>query len=71
VVVGAAVVGDHVMRLPFIDGTVADVDFSSEQWPGVLEPPERPGSLRPGDCRPRRRDYRLAQWHQPRPRVAV
>jgi hypothetical protein len=38
VVVGAAVVGDHVLRLLFSDGTVGDVDFSSERWTGVLEP---------------------------------
>ena len=38
VVVGAAVVGDHVLRLPFSDGTVGNVDFSGEPWTGVLEP---------------------------------
>ncbi len=38
VVVGAAVVGDQVLRLLFSDGTVGDVDFSSERWTGVLEP---------------------------------
>lgn len=38
VVVGAAVVGDHVLRLLFSDGTAGDVDFSSERWTGVLEP---------------------------------
>jgi hypothetical protein len=38
VVVGAAVVGDHVLRLLFSDGTVGDVDFSAERWTGVLEP---------------------------------
>ncbi len=38
VVVGVAVVGDHVLRLLFSDGTVGDVDFSSEHWAGVLEP---------------------------------
>jgi hypothetical protein len=37
VVVGAAVVGDHVLRLLFSDGTVGDVDFSAERWTGVLE----------------------------------
>lgn len=31
-------VGDHVLRLLFSDGTVGDVDFSAEQWTGVLEP---------------------------------
>jgi len=38
VVVGAAVVGDHVLRLLFSDGTVGDVDFSFQRWTGVLEP---------------------------------
>jgi len=38
VVVGAAVIGDHVLRLLFSDGTVGDLDFSSERWTGVLEP---------------------------------
>ena len=38
VVVGVAVVGDHVLRLLFSDGTVGDVDFSAERWTGVLEP---------------------------------
>jgi len=37
-IVGVAVVGDHVLRLLFSDGTVGDVDFSAEQWTGVLEP---------------------------------
>ena len=37
-VVGAAVLGDHVLRLLFSDGTVGDVDFSAEHWIGVLEP---------------------------------
>lgn len=38
VVMGVAVVGDHVLRILFSDGTVGDVDFSAEQWTGVLEP---------------------------------
>ena len=38
IVVGAAVVGDQVLRLLFSDGTVGDVDFSAEHWTGVLEP---------------------------------
>jgi Protein of unknown function (DUF2442) len=38
VVTGVAVVGDHVLRLLFSDGTVGDVDFSGERWPGVLAP---------------------------------
>jgi hypothetical protein len=36
VVVGVAVVGDRVLRLLFSDGTAGDVDFSDEQWTGVL-----------------------------------
>ena len=31
-------VGDHVLRLLFSDGTVGDVDFSAERWTGVLAP---------------------------------
>jgi hypothetical protein len=38
VVAGVAVVGDHVLRLLFTDGTAGDVDFSAEQWTGVLTP---------------------------------
>ena len=38
VVIGAAAVGDRVLRLVFSNGTVGDVDFSSGRWPGVLEP---------------------------------
>jgi hypothetical protein len=38
VVVGVAVVGDHVLRILFTGGTVSDVDFSAQQWTGVLEP---------------------------------
>jgi hypothetical protein len=38
VVTGVAVIGDHVLRLLFSDGTVGDVDLSAEQWTGVLEP---------------------------------
>lgn len=38
VVAGVAVVRDHVLRLLFSDGTVGDVDFSTERWTGVLEP---------------------------------
>jgi Protein of unknown function (DUF2442) len=38
VVVGAAVVGDHILRLLFSDGMVGDVDFSAERWTGVLTP---------------------------------
>ena len=38
VVAGVAVVGDHLLRLLFTDGTAGDVDFSAERWTGVLEP---------------------------------
>jgi hypothetical protein len=38
VVTGVAVVGDHVLRLLFSDGTAGDVDFSAQRWTGVLEP---------------------------------
>ena len=37
-VVGVAVLGDHRLRLLFDEGTVGDVDFSQEDWKGVLEP---------------------------------
>lgn len=37
-IVGVAVIGDHLLRLLFDDGTVGDVDFSDEVWEGVLEP---------------------------------
>jgi hypothetical protein len=38
VVTGVAVVGDHVLRLLFSDGTAGDVDLSAQRWAGVLEP---------------------------------
>jgi Protein of unknown function (DUF2442) len=38
VVTGVAVIGEHVLRLLFSDGTVGDVDLSAERWTGVLEP---------------------------------
>jgi Protein of unknown function (DUF2442) len=38
VVTGVAVIGDHVLRLLFSDGTVGDVDLSAERWTGVLAP---------------------------------
>jgi hypothetical protein len=38
VVVGVAVVGDHLLRLLFSDGTAGDADFSGDHWTGVLEP---------------------------------
>jgi hypothetical protein len=37
-VTGVEVVGDHRLRLTFEDGTVGDVDFSTREWRGVLEP---------------------------------
>jgi hypothetical protein len=40
VVVGVAVVGDHVFRLLFSDGMAGDSDFSAKQWTGVLAPLE-------------------------------
>jgi uncharacterized protein DUF2442 len=45
VVVGVAVVGDHVLRILFSDGTVGDVDFSAEHWTGILEPLNDPAYL--------------------------
>jgi hypothetical protein len=44
-VAGVAVVGDHMLRLLFSDGTVGDVDFSAERWTGVLEPLNDPAYL--------------------------
>lgn len=38
VVVGVAVLGEHVLRLLFDDGAVGDVAFSAERLTGVLEP---------------------------------
>lgn len=37
-VAGVAVVGNHVLRLLFSDGTAGDVDFAAERWTGVLQP---------------------------------
>jgi hypothetical protein len=37
-VTGVAVLGDHILRLLFSDGTAGDVDFSAERWNGVLAP---------------------------------
>jgi hypothetical protein len=42
VVAGVAVVGDRVLRLLFTDGTTGNVDFSAEQWTGVLAPLNEP-----------------------------
>ncbi|MGH9106569.1 MAG: DUF2442 domain-containing protein [Acidimicrobiales bacterium] len=41
-VVGVAVLRAYVLRPLFDDGTAGDVDFSMEQWTGVLEPPSGP-----------------------------
>jgi hypothetical protein len=38
VVVAAALVGDHALRLLFSDGTVGDIDLSAERCTGVVEP---------------------------------
>jgi hypothetical protein len=35
VVVGVAVVADHVLRLLFSDATAGDVDLWAERWAGV------------------------------------
>lgn len=45
VVVGVAVVGEHVLRLLFSDGAAGDIDFSAERWTGVLEPLNDPAFL--------------------------
>ena len=37
-VIGAAVIGDHRLRLLFDDGTVGDVDLSKMEWKGVFGP---------------------------------
>ena len=37
-IVGVAVLGNHLLRLLFDDGTVGDVDVAREVWKGVLEP---------------------------------
>jgi hypothetical protein len=37
-VVGVAVLGHHLLRLLFSDGTVGDVGFSGEHWTGALKP---------------------------------
>ena len=42
VVTGVAVIGHHLLRLLFSDGTVGDVDLSAEHWTGVLEPLKDP-----------------------------
>jgi hypothetical protein len=51
-VVGVAVVGDHVLRLLFSDGTAGDVDFSAERWTGVLEPLNDPACFAQGSVDP-------------------
>lgn len=37
-VIDVQVVGDHRLRLTFDDGTVGEVDLSSQDWRGVFEP---------------------------------
>ena len=37
-VTAVEVVGDFRLRLTFEDGTVGDIDFSTREWRGVLEP---------------------------------
>jgi hypothetical protein len=37
-VTAVEVIGDFRLRLAFDDGTVGDVDFSQEDWTGVLAP---------------------------------
>ena len=37
-VVGVEVVGPRRLRLKFEDGTIGDVDFTDEDWRGVLAP---------------------------------
>lgn len=37
-IVDVKVIGEHRLRLTFVDGTVGDVDFSEHEWPGVLGP---------------------------------
>jgi hypothetical protein len=44
-IVGVFGLGDGMLRLEFDDGTVGDVDFSNENWAGVLEPLCDPASL--------------------------
>jgi hypothetical protein len=39
----ASVVGDHMLRLLFSDGTAGDVGFSAGQWTGVPAPLNDPG----------------------------
>lgn len=34
----AEVIGDHVLRLTFEDGTIGDVSFDESYWTGVFEP---------------------------------
>ena len=37
-ITGVEVVGDQRLRLTFADGVVGDVDFSTHEWRGVLDP---------------------------------
>lgn len=51
VVVGAALAGDRVLRPLLSDGTVGDVDFSSERRTGALEPLNDPAYRQCPLCR--------------------
>jgi hypothetical protein len=42
IVTGVATIGERAMRMLLTDGTVGDVNFSAEQWTGVLEPLDDP-----------------------------
>ena len=37
-VVAVEVIGDHRLRLSFVDGTIGDVAFEDREWRGVFEP---------------------------------
>jgi hypothetical protein len=59
IVTGVAVLGDHVLRLLFSDGTVGNVDFSAERWTRGTGAAQRPGILRPSG---RRREGGTVSW---------
>jgi hypothetical protein len=44
-VTGVAVIGDHMLRLLFADGTVGDVSFDEGEWTGVFEPLRDPSEF--------------------------
>ena len=37
-ITGVEVLAPHKLRLTFADGTVGDVSFANDEWPGVLQP---------------------------------